>query len=431
MKLKNKIRFLLFILIFISEKNFCQQFSSTDTIQKLLEMYRYDDAIKRANDYLSTDISNVQLMLLKGKAQSSNYLLKEAVETYKKVLILDPVNISVIQELVRTYNNLGNFDSSIVYAQKQIDLYPENSFFKVQLSALMYSNENYGEAIKVLMPLLDKDPGFHVLKQIGNSYFEMQNMDSAEIYYLKAKNLFPMDAVINQKLINTYIKTHEYIKGLEVAGSFIEKDSANSSILKLKAYCHYLLKDYLNAEKWFLKCIEKGDSSLFVYKYTGQTFFIEEKYEDAVDYFSNAFRMDTSDAEVAYYYGASLYKSFNDDAGIYYLRKAVALENHSLQFLSIVYSEMAEAYNYHRQSDTALIMLQRAYEINPEKKSILFRMGYQYDYWLKDQENALNYYQLYLDSDPENSERINNSANVITYEQYARNRINEITKEQK
>ena len=384
MKSKNRLLILLTFVISFSGNVFCQNISKTDSLQSLIEKYQFDDAIKLANRYLSKDSSNIRILLMKGKAQSSGYMLKDAVETYKKVLVLDPENIINLQELVNTFKNLGAFDSSMVYSKKQTVIQPENSFFKEQLAELYYSNKNFIAAINVLK-LLDKPNNFYILKQIGNCYFELENMDSAKVYYTRAGQLFPMDAFVNQKLINTYIKLHDYNMGLEIAEKFLSKDSANTKILKLKAYCYYLLKNYSDAERWFLKCNEKGDSSLFCYRYTALSFFMQEKYDTAVKYFLKAFEIDTSDAEMAYYIGTSAYKSYNTntDTGVYYFNKAVALEKHHLQFLSIVYSEMAEAYNNIFQSDTALYMLRRAHEIDPLKKSILFKTAYQYDYWLK------------------------------------------------
>jgi tetratricopeptide (TPR) repeat protein len=225
---------------------------------------------------------------------------------------------------------------------------------------------------------------------------------------------------------------HDYNNGLEIARKFLSKDSTNTKILKLNAYCYYLLKNYSDAERWFLKCNEKGDSSLFCYRYTALSFFMQEKYDTAVKYFLKAFEIDTSDAEMAYYVGASAYKSYstNTDTGVYYFNKAVALEKHHLQFLSIVYSEMAEAYNNIFQSDTALYMLRRAHEIDPLKKSVLFKTAYQYDYWLKDKVTATKYYQQYLDSKPKNTESLIVSNNLMTYAQYAQNRINELKKKE-
>jgi tetratricopeptide (TPR) repeat protein len=180
MKLKNRLLILLTFVISFSGNVFCQIISKTDSLQSFIEKYQYDDAIKLADRYLSKDSSNIRILLIKGKAQSSGYMLKDAVETYKKVLGLDPENIISLQELVNTFKNLGVFDSSIIYSKKQIVIQPENSYFKEQLAELYYSNKNFIAAINVLK-LIGKTNNFYILKQIGNCYFELESMDSAKV----------------------------------------------------------------------------------------------------------------------------------------------------------------------------------------------------------------------------------------------------------
>ena len=81
---------------------------------------------------------------------------------------------------------------------------------------------------------------------------------------------------------------------------------------------------------------------------------------------------------------------------VLYLNKTMNLILPTTQFLTTVYLEKAEAYNYLSKYDTALILIKKAYQLDSLNSTVVFRMAYQYDSWMMDQEQAIFYYKKYL-----------------------------------
>ena len=366
-------------------------------VKVMLETYRFSQAAILAEQYLQTDSSSIPLLLLKGKALSSGFKYREAKAELLKVISLDSTNITGWFDLVNIYRQLGNTGMALYACKKVNTLDPSNHFFVLQLSNLYYQSDQFEKAKNVLVTLYRSDTlDLYILKQLGHCYAELKKPDSAIFFYTKTLGLCPSDALITGKLINIYIKKKAFEKGLELSERFMEADSTETGILQMNAFCYYLLKRYSVSETRFLKCVAMGDDSRFTRKYLGLGYYKDELYDKAEPQFSRAYRMDTTDAEVCFYYGVSAYRSMLLDTGLAYLNKTLRLLMPSDQFLSSLYNELAGVYNELGRSDTALAILLRAREDSPGNVQYLFRIAYQYDYYLNQPTEALSYYREFL-----------------------------------
>ena len=400
-----------------------------DSIRFLIENYRFAEAAAYADIILQKGNPNPEIMLYKGRALAAGSDFRGAASVFLEAYGADTSNIVVVQELLTNYANAGDQEKAVFYAEKAVRLKPQNSFFRLQLSNLYLSDKAYQKALHTLEPLLYYEtPNAAVLKQLGAVYFESGNYDTARFFYQQSMKLTPDDSRTCQKLINVFLKQKDYNGGLAAAGNYLLSDSLNTNILRLKAYCYYLLKDYTNAESIFRKCIILGDESKFVLKYIGMSLYMQEDYFESGRYFQKTFALDNTDPEIAYYIGVTSYKTDSTKRGVFYLQKALELEKPTTDFLSSVYAELAAAYTQNQQPDTAIGLLLKANSISPGKKSTLFRIAYQYDKYLVDKQKALQYYRAYLNSDPENGDVPISSTNKMSFRQFAETRISEIKK---
>ncbi len=368
-----------------------------ESLNTLMDSYKYNDAIKLADTYLASDSTNSKIIYYKGKAQSAIYLYRNAIISYTKAYGFDSLNIDFLQEITKTYQLLGDDEKAINYCRKIIDLQPDNYFFKVQLANIYYSNLNYIESKNTVLPIFINDTSnIFIVKLIGNCYTELKKYDSAIYYYNKAIELMPFDAFICQKLANLYIKTKEYDKALTITDNYLKKDANNADVLLLNGYCLYLLKDYFKAVDQLKRSNDLRTETKFLYKYIGLSLYKLEFFGSAEKYLTLAFQKDTTDAEICFYKGVSTYKSLNADTGLLYLNKTMNLIMPTTQFLTTVYLEKAEAYNHLSKYDTALLMIKKAYEVDSTNSTVIFRMAYQYDSWMNDQKQAIVYYEKYL-----------------------------------
>jgi len=98
------------------------------------------------------------------------------------------------------------------------------------------------------------------------------------------------------------------------------------------------------------------------------------------------------------------------------------------QFLTTLYIELAAAYNMNGRADTALVLLLSAYEGSPKNNNLAFKIAYQYDYYLRKPQEALPYYKIFIRDRKETGEVVSNNPQEISYSEYARNRIKEISR---
>ena len=103
----------------------------------------------------------------------------------------------------------------------------------------------------------------------------------------------------------------------------------------------------------------------------------------------------------------------------------------SKQFLSILYSELAAANTSTGNPDTAIVLLMKALEATPENNTLRFKIAYQYDYHLRRPYDGLPYYREFLKNDVSDAKTMENLPQQVSYTDYAKNRIREITGKKK
>ena len=417
-----------------------QEKEPAEQLKSLIESCQFSQAITLAELYLSKDSTRTDLLLLKGRAMAALFRYREAIVILRKAQQLDSTDIKVLNELVNVYRS-GDLVSAIETSRKISKLDPGNRYFSLQLANLLYSGKEYRDAIQVLSPLYKADSSdFYVVKQLANCHDELKHTDSAMFFYSKALKIVPYDPIVTGKLANILIHEDEINTAFYLTAIYLKHDPVNIPILKQNAYCNYLILDFPASAKQFRECLKLGDSSKFTRKYLGLSYYKQDKYDSAAPFFLAAFRSDTTDIEVCFYYGVSETRSLAIDTGLIYLQRTLRLLMPSPSFLSTIYTELAGAYTGIAHPDTAIILLQKALEVNPQNNTILFKIAYQYDYYLRKPYEALPYYKEFLKNLPAQPEHdpleaiygksvVKNGIREInvTYTDYAKNRIREIT----
>jgi tetratricopeptide (TPR) repeat protein len=402
---------------------------STVEMNRLIDSYQYEQACLVADQMLSKDSLNVDLLIMKGRALAAGFQARPAMEVLTRAYLLDTANIRTLFELVNVCKQLGDLKSAIAFCQRIVNLDPESPFFNIQFSNLYYGIEDFMTAKNILLPLYRRDSlNTYVLKQLGNTCNELQQSDSAVSFYQKYLGIVPFDAGITGKLINLHIRKKDYPAGLTLSETFLANDSTTAGILKLNAYCRYLLKEYPVAAKQFSKCVTLGEKTKFTLKYLGLSYYKQEKYDLAEPIFRLAYQADTTDTEICFYYGVSAYRSALADTGVIYLQKTLKLLLPDPQFLTSLYIELAGAYTSNGQPDTALTILKSAYESNPKSATLAFHIAYQYDYHLRKPFQALHFYNEFLEKNKESEKAAPDLPQHISFYEFSINRVKEIKK---
>jgi tetratricopeptide (TPR) repeat protein len=386
----------VFLLSILALPIFAQN-NSMKSLEILAGQFQYEKIIQISDSLLRLDSTDAGLYAIKGRAHTSIFQYSEALECYKSALTLDSNNISYLGELANAYRNTGDLASSAFawYAASRRE--PENSFFLLKLAEVSAFQDDFISALRIYNHLLNKDSANeYLLKQAASCYNQVGLYDSAAYCYLRVIARDSMDLASVSKLANIYVISRQYEKGLALTENFRKRDSTNAGINKQNAYFCYLLKKYDLAQKQFYACYYAGDSVKFVCKYLGLSCYRQEIYDTAEYFFSKAYNQDSTDAETCFYYGISCIRSAREKEGFAILDKMESILDPYTTMVFNACAEHAFAKNIRKDFTAALEYLKRARAIKPNDPLILFRLGYQYDYWLKDEAQALPLYQDFI-----------------------------------
>jgi len=422
-----KTRILILLFFTFSFRLSAQQVSQAQQVRILIENYRYKEAVEFAKQLISYDSTRTDLMLLEGEAMSALFRFHEAEGLLLQAWLADSTNLRIMNELAGLYRQTGETEKAVRWYRKILDKDSLNESVVLQLAALYSQTEDYRTALNLLLPCYKHDSSsYYLLKQIGNACQEIRKPDSALLFYSRALRINPADAGVMVKVANLLIRHKDYDSAVSITARFLQGNPKAYSIMRLNAYATYLIKDYPGSAERFRRSIRLGDNSKFTMKYLGLCRYKLEMYDSAVPYFRKAYVLDTTDVEVCFYYGVSAMRSFSVDTGLCYLQKTMKLVMPSNQFLLSLYAELAGAFNSTAKPDTALDILLKAHSTDPKDPAIVFKIAYQYDYYLRKPAKALPYYEEFMKMKGTDSGSAQNLPQVMTYSVYARNRINEL-----
>jgi len=397
-------------------------------IRDLISDYKYSEAMEKCNRFLVSDSSNADLLILKGEVLMSMFRFSEAALALRRATAIDTNRIRGLKDLASLYKQTGENEEAILYYKKILERQPEDRQAMIQLAALLIQLENYRDALNLLLPAYKSDSGnFYILKLTASSYQELNNADSALIFYLKARKISPANLNIALSLSNLLIRKKQYDSVIRYTDQFVQENPKSYAVSRLGAYATYLKKDYPSAASKFRGSIRMGDASKFTHKFLGLCRYKLDMFDSACPSFRKAYQLDTADAELCFYYGESLLRSKRPDSALIYLGRTLRMVLPSEQYLVTLYADISLAFNSTDRADTALQILIKAHAFSPDNPAILFKLAYQYDYYMQKPMTALPLYKQFLKRNISSGEAGDNPQ-VVTYSTYARNRVTELEK---
>ncbi|MBN2349590.1 MAG: hypothetical protein JXJ22_12155 [Bacteroidales bacterium] len=403
-----------------------------DSVLVYMQQYQYEKVLVYIDTFFPDNKSN-EICLIKGTALKALKKYQEAVPNFLYVFQSDSTNIQVIINLAECYNSLNDYKEAQYFYRKGSNLQPENNYFVQQLADSYYANEQYNAAKEYYNVSLKKDTVFYLVKQIAKCLDNSGKADSAILYYECALELNPDDFQSVQRLANLYIKEEDYEKGIKITDFYLLSDSGNVKILRLSGYINFLLKNYIKAAERFYSCIQLGDTSTFVNKYLGYSYFKLKEYAEAKDYLEIAFIEDSLNADLCYALGLSCSLSYYKKLGIDYLEKAIELIVPPPESLSRIYQDLALAHTGYYQYKEALDAYFKAFDLMPDDTLLIFSIASHYDNWIKDKYTALKYYKIFMKTRPKQDRSLPvlpvEGGLVVSYYDFTDRRIKEIEEE--
>ncbi len=405
------------VLISISAQN-------TDSLLILLNNYKYEKVLGHIGNIHEDSLDNTTLYL-KATALKALYRFPEAIACYDTLYKSDSSNIKIAIELADCHRQNLNYNKPVELYEKALQYDPGNRYIMQLLANLQLATEKFDQAKIWYTKACANDTTGYLLKQIGYCYSRLSRNDSAVYFYLKAIANDPHDYQPVFRLGNIYKDQRKYNEALAITDTFLTGNPENKDVVRLSGYIHYLNQSFKNAIDRFKRSYELADSSLFVNKYLGYSYFKLNEFKNAIRYMEKVYAVDSSDVELCY----ALALAHDVPQSIRYFNAAIDLGLPALKILPQLYSDLSLALTKDWKYDEALEALYTAQRLAPMDQALVYKIAIHYDNWMDDKKMAVKYYKDFLSGLTDTTSAYIVTPTSVIYKQdfiHAQNRINDI-----
>lgn len=240
--------------------------STYDRIEALIEMRRYDEAVKLVRESLEKEPNDGELFTLWAKCEllKSNYADVE--KLCKKALSIDAENFNAKFLLACGYNDNEKYDQSLKVLKELLNENPEEPGVYYLLAASLYGKGDFARALKAVDKALAYEPNnsdYLVLK--SRIYRIKGDRAQAEFYANKAVNSAPdeSDVLVEKGWVS--IERGRVAESRELFAQGLAINPTND-------YAKEGLKYALKSENWFFKIVFRF--SLFLRGFSGNGRFL-------------------------------------------------------------------------------------------------------------------------------------------------------------
>ncbi|MGN7986792.1 tetratricopeptide repeat protein [Pedobacter sp. 22226] len=357
--------FLLITLLGLNLSLYAQNNQAVDK-EKLFDFYqsqRYADAAQYLKSIYGEEPDDFKILSQMGYCFLMAGNNVEAEKFYGRAYILQPQNLPILFSLASINNKRGNTEKARKY---------------------------YGEIVKT------DSNNFNVYKLLANMYSSPKEDSVKLIYLLKANKINPLEGDVAADLAEVHSNYQQYEKAYDVLDIAIKGDSDNLVLQRAKLPIANQLKRYAEVIASGEKLLKDG-ADAGVIKDVAKAYYYTKKYQKAIDLFK-VLEVAAMQNEATLYYTSLSYRALkNYQQAAIYTKKTIdeAISPNTSSY----YSLLGLVYEENNQ----LSLANGAYKKGLQFKvvpTLYYRMAVFYDTKLKQEKNALKYYNLYLKSKP-------------------------------
>lgn len=347
------------------------------------------------HDSIMINKSNYQMYLDLSRQYYKEYRYKQALNLLEQLYRYDSTNIQITNQLGELYVGLNSKKNALFYLGKTLRQDSLNLFALIASGDIYLRNGDPGVAQAYYFQVInyvDSD-NYYAYKQIANSYYGMgyEMYGFALEFYNKAVNCNPYDIASFSRIGNIYNVFDQYRLADSICTVGLKNDTLNSSLLNIKAYALYNMKIYSEAAANFDLVLQKGDTIPFNLKYSGLSYFNMNNYPKARFFLERCIVYDSTDFDPYIVLGQLCLQMDDWERGLIYLNKAEKLHYPPPHKSAEIFKTMAGIYNEQKDWNKAIECFQQAYKMNPNDKTLICKLAYQYDF-LKQKDKAIALY---------------------------------------
>ena len=161
------------------------------------------------------DKKNISKLYTKAINSKQKGDYNSSIEYYTKIVELKPNNVTYLHENGEVYELMGNYNKSIELYNRILLLQPNNGVILNQVGCCYNKLSQFKKAIEYFRKVLAiKNDIPEVYRNIGNSYTKLKEYKNAEINFLIAQRLRPNDDDSKSSVAEIYFYTKMYNKSI-------------------------------------------------------------------------------------------------------------------------------------------------------------------------------------------------------------------------
>ncbi len=254
---------------------------------------------------------------------------KPAIEMLYKALSLDEDNVEILAQLAHLYKLLQNYDRAIYYIEKVLELDSKHLDCLVLLLDIYLIQDDNNAALDISNKIFKIQPSSEILARKISILIKLQEF-SKIIELENSDEKYLSDEVYYELASARYLK-QDFERASELLKSGYSKNDNNEKLILLLAKIHYDCSEFEQAKKLFEK-LSKIAPSAEVMNYLGLLKFNEQKFSDAVRYFSNAQKSDEKNAEYSYNLASSYFLNGWFNEALKYFNLAICLDSKNVSY---------------------------------------------------------------------------------------------------
>lgn len=328
----------------------------------------------------------------------------DAINAIKKLLVIDPSNISLRKLLIEFYLKAQRFDDGIELSDEILEMMPYDLEQRQVKAQLLIGKNDWVNAAKEFDYILDQPfVDLNTKINIGANYFNKSISDStilpvAKSFFTKLDKdttdwqvKFYLGAIaVSERQDSVAIKNFKYVT---------ENANWNVQAWVRLGGLYFDNRKYEESAKVMNEAVKSFPEDYYVNLILGLSLAQKSKHLDAEPYLKKATIINPNDIVALSAYAFTLNQNKEDDKAIFYLNRALDLEPNDVNLigtLGLIYNGMGE----HQKSDS---LYEKALELKPDDPLVNNNYAYALAVRGEQLERALKMVEISVKADSINS----------------------------
>ena len=332
-------------------------------------------------------IDSLQVCLLQGDSCMQQFNTFEALKYYQRAY-----RIAELQDSVR----FSMDDSDVLSKYVPEDKIPRE--VRLKLADCYYKRADYRQTAELLKNMPEDSLSHEAFRQLAFSYQKQGDNDSFMYWAEQLIYRYPMDGEVVAGLTLAFARASQPQRGIVCGMGYCQRDSTNIMVNRALADAWFMNRDFTAAGRLYSRLLEQGDSTFNTLYSAGMCYSQIDSLECAYKYLQLAFLISgMQHAGCAYRLGVVCVDTQRYPEGLGYLNLAKELLRPDTTIMKAITLSQGEGYYLTQHYPEAVQAWKEHLVYNPSSVATYYNIANAYAYLLKDREQALSYYRLFLE----------------------------------